>query len=240
LSKSYLNEDFNIGWVKESSFHEDWRFILFNESESICPNKKFIIENLPRSIPSHSVELILDSSFDRALTSKLYLLFYSNLSDHTRDAINDLLGDVTIEIEDLRKSINLFMEFQKKIDSLKRNRTLGRLKKNKYSSRKTRNIIFFTNLIKHSTIIRDYKRIIGTGFCFSSLLDLTASLCVNSVSSQADAYNEIGAYKKTKNKDLVDWRENANKIVESFLKKNPNTVDIHKDLEISSYEPPPF
>jgi len=243
FERSYLDEDFNVVWNYGENKSHDWRD-MFSSDGHMCENKKFIIENMPRSIPSHIINNIVNKDFDKKLNNKSYIVFKSVLLESSEKAIDSLLGCNIFEMVDLQKSIKLYSEFSKnmiKVIPKKKYMSSQSFSKNKFSTRKTSTISSFAQRINESFIVTGHEKIEETGFCFSSLFDLTQSLCLEIIGAFIDlSSNKSEELSDGQHEALIKRTNSAIRLRDKFLLDHPDAIDICKDLNIIRHEPPPF
>jgi len=238
LNNSYLDSSLCVKWgIRDlddySSFSvetvDSWR-ALFATRGVECPNKRYIIDNLPRSIPAHVVHKIRSSEYDQKSADRIYVLFRSCLMDYTERRINKILDSQIFDIDDLKNGLRLFNDFIYKFDGItKPAKSYKRRKKPSY--RKSSVINSFCLWLEKSKIVDKCDEIVSSGFCFSSILDLTKAVCLESM-------DRILETESTSLKS--DRKDKIRRMKKKFLKEHQDVVEINDDLNIMTYCHPPF
>ena len=232
LNDSYLDEDSRVLWCSREygdfgtpsiTREVDWRSVIFPDV-NMCPNKRYLIDNLPRSIPSHAVSFMRSVSFEQELKDTQHILFKSYLQKQVEESINSLLDSSVFDFDDLKKSLKLYNDFNHQFVN-----TFKKKKIKKNSSRKSSVIKSFCTDLEKSLLVSCSQKIVDYGFCFSSLLEITKSLCIE----RMDSYLQSNDQKK-------EYRKRINKMRDKFLKDNPDAINALNSFELNSFEPPPF
>ncbi|MBC8304480.1 MAG: hypothetical protein H8E55_53045 [Pelagibacterales bacterium] len=241
LSSSYLDSSLRVKWGTSnlgdySSCNieavDGWRSLFFTEGVE-CPNKRYIIDNLPRSIPSHIVHGMCRREYDQKSADRIYILFKSLLGENAERRINKILDSQIFDIDDLKDSLRLFSDFIYRFNGIiKSAKTYKRKKKPSY--RKSSVISSFCRTLEKSDILCKCDEIVSSGFCFSSMLDLTKSVCLENMDRMLES--SITSTDKSSN----DKKDKIRRMKKKFLKEHQDVVNIKEDLNITTCQAPPF
>tara|TARA_Y100000034_G_scaffold65553_1_gene79197 strand:- start:1903 stop:3138 length:1236 start_codon:yes stop_codon:yes gene_type:complete len=232
LNDSYLDEDSKVLWCSSEydnfgnpsvTREVDWRSVIAPDV-NMCPNKRYIIDNLPRSIPSHVVSFMRSVSFEQELKDVQHILFKSYLQRQVEENINSLLDSSVFDFDDLKKSLKLYNDFRHQFVN-----TFNNKKRKKHSPRKSMVIKSFCVDLGKSLFVSQPQSIVDSGFCFSSLLEITKSLCIE----RMDSYLKSNDQRIEKRKRIIKMRD-------KFLKDNPDAIDTFEVFGVNSFEFPPF
>ena len=241
LNSSYLDSSLRVKWGTRnlndySSCNiepvDGWRSLFFTEGVE-CPNKRYVIDNLPRSIPSYIVHGMCKCEYDQKSADRIYILFKSLLGENAERRINKILDSQIFDIDDLKDSLRLFSDFIYRFNGIiKSAKTYKRKKKPSY--RKSSVISSFCLILEKSDILFKCDEIVSSGFCFSSMLDLTKSVCLENMDRMLES--SITSINKSSN----DKKDKIRRMKKKFLKEHQDVVSIKEDLNITTCQAPPF
>ena len=237
LNNSYLDNSLAVRWCRRDfdNYHLSevtplncWRDLFIPNGVEYL-SKRYVIDNLPRSIPSPVVHKISECNieFEQKSADRMYILFRTFLRSHTEKRINKILDSKMFSIDDLKDSLKVFNDFIYKFDGIIKSKKSYK-RRNKLSYRKTSVVSSFCSFLEKSSTLILCDEIENSGFCFPSLLELTKSICLENMDKLLVKNSSLDLDRITKNK-----KDKLRKMKEKFLKDYCNAISVENDLNLT-------
>jgi len=240
LSNSCLSKEYRVAWLRDfcddsDIISHDWRDVFVTRNSKMCPNKRYIIENMPRQMPCRVFQgpnsIFDEAIFDQKTKDKSYILFKCFSSNNELQRKLDLIIDTNIfEMEDFKKSLQLYCITKNSITKVY---GMRHTKDRKYSTRQTSAVSSFVQDLDSCYWLSNYRNSTPhiDGFCFSSLYHLTVCYCLSMIKNSVSRSPDEDKNKKVNKKVL--------KMEKDFIKSHPEAINMEEEFDFSS-SPSPF
>jgi hypothetical protein len=243
ISNSCLSDEYRVAWYRDRDLGDDndmisydWRDAFVTKRNHFCPNKRYVIENLPRQMPVHVFQgpnsVFDETTFDQKTKDKSYILFKCFSINNELQRKLDLIIDTNIfEMEDFKKSLQLYCITKNSISKIYGTR---HTKDRKYSTRQTSAVSSFVQDLDSCYWLRHYQNSAPhvDGFCFSSLYHLTVCFCLSMIK------NCIPPSGSTDEDKIKKVNKKVLKMEKDFIKSHPEAINMEEEFDFSSSSSP--